>query len=202
MLHGGAKRKRKKTTRKCDPGCWKVWGKSGEERAGEGNPLFLISKSNKLLARMTKKKKKQKTQITNSGNERGPADPTGRHLKDNTVLSHFIALHRFCAFYTLKICGNLAFSEGGLHFLAVNIFKIRSVLVFFFWLHYKACRILVPWPEIEPILPAVEAWSLNYWTAREFPVICFKHSSVYVSVPNSQSLPSGHHPGNRKFVLC
>ena len=45
MLHGGAKRKRKKKkNRKCDPSCWKVWGKSGEERAGEGNPLFMIVK--------------------------------------------------------------------------------------------------------------------------------------------------------------
>ena len=28
---------------------------------------------------------------------------------------------------------------------------------------------LVPWPMIEPVPPAVEAWSLNRWTAREVP---------------------------------
>ena len=30
-----------------------------------------------------------------------------------------------------------------------------------------ACRILVPRPGIEPVPPAVEAGSLNHWTARE-----------------------------------
>ena len=38
---------------------------------------------------------------------------------------------------------------------------------FFFWLYPMACRILVPWPGIEPTPPAVEAWSLNHWIARE-----------------------------------
>ena len=27
--------------------------------------------------------------------------------------------------------------------------------------------ILVPQPGIEPVLPALEVWSLNHWTARE-----------------------------------
>ena len=40
---------------------------------------------------------------------------------------------------------------------------------FFFWWHSVACRILVPQPGIEPSPPAVEAQSLNYWTAREVP---------------------------------
>ena len=39
-----------------------------------------------------------------------------------------------------------------------------SELFFFFPL---ACGILVPWPGIEPGLPAVEVRSLNHWTARE-----------------------------------
>ena len=30
-----------------------------------------------------------------------------------------------------------------------------------------ACGILVPWPGIDPAHSAVEAWSLNHWTARE-----------------------------------
>ena len=32
-----------------------------------------------------------------------------------------------------------------------------------------ACRILVPQPGIKPVPPALEAWSLNPWTAREVP---------------------------------
>ena len=40
-------------------------------------------------------------------------------------------------------------------------------LFFFFWPHCVACGILVPRPGIKPTSPAVEAWSLNHWTARE-----------------------------------
>ena len=30
-----------------------------------------------------------------------------------------------------------------------------------------ACRILVPHPGIEPMLPALEAWGLKHWMDRE-----------------------------------
>ena len=36
-----------------------------------------------------------------------------------------------------------------------------------------ACRIVVPQLGIEPMPPAVEAWSPNHWTAREFPELPF-----------------------------
>ena len=36
-----------------------------------------------------------------------------------------------------------------------------------FWLHHAACGILDPQPGIEPVPPAVEAWSLNCWITRE-----------------------------------
>ena len=32
-----------------------------------------------------------------------------------------------------------------------------------------ACGILIPQPGIEPTPPALEAWNLNHWTAREVP---------------------------------
>ena len=32
------------------------------------------------------------------------------------------------------------------------------------------CRTLVPWPGIEPMPPAVEAWFPNHWIARELPL--------------------------------
>ena len=57
----------------------------------------------------------------------------------------------------------------------------QARVVFFFWLHHAACGILVPPPGIEPVPPAVEAWSLNHWTAREVP----GQGSFYVnSFPN------------------
>ena len=43
------------------------------------------------------------------------------------------------------------------------------ISIFFFWPHCAACGILVPQPEVEPVAPALEARSLNHWTAREVP---------------------------------
>ena len=40
---------------------------------------------------------------------------------------------------------------------------------FFFLATPQSMQILVPQPGIEPMPPAVEAWSLNHWTAREVP---------------------------------
>ena len=37
------------------------------------------------------------------------------------------------------------------------------------WPHSMARGILVPQPGIEPLSPAVEAQSLNHWTAKEVP---------------------------------
>ena len=41
--------------------------------------------------------------------------------------------------------------------------------LFIYWLCRTTCRILVPWPGIEPVPPAVKAQSLNHWTTREVP---------------------------------
>ena len=49
--------------------------------------------------------------------------------------------------------------------------KPISFIYWFFYLflgaHHLACWILVLWPGIEPVSPAVEAWILKHWTARE-----------------------------------
>ena len=45
---------------------------------------------------------------------------------------------------------------------------------FFFWPHQAACGILVPQPAMAPTPPALKAWSLNHWTAREVPLRYFK----------------------------
>ena len=49
----------------------------------------------------------------------------------------------------------------------------QSILFFsfIFWPRCVACGILAPRPGTEPVPPAVEAWSLNHWTAREVPII-------------------------------
>ena len=55
-----------------------------------------------------------------------------------------------------------------------------------------ACRILVPQPGIKPVPPAVEAWSLNHWTAREVPG----------SQPFFISASTYHHLKNDLFFIC
>ena len=39
--------------------------------------------------------------------------------------------------------------------------------IYLFWPRCMACEVLVPWPGIEPEPPALKAWSLNPWIARE-----------------------------------
>ena len=57
-----------------------------------------------------------------------------------------------------------------------NIFNVQkhmlNIQTWFFWLHHTACGILVPHLGIEPMPPAVEAWSLNHWTNREVLYKC------------------------------
>ena len=48
-----------------------------------------------------------------------------------------------------------------------------SLLFVCFWPHNEACRILVPWPGIEPRPAAVKAPSPNHWTSRELPSLAF-----------------------------
>ena len=44
-----------------------------------------------------------------------------------------------------------------------------SFICFVFWLCLAACGVLVPWPGVEPMLPAVEAPGPDHWTSREVP---------------------------------
>ena len=43
------------------------------------------------------------------------------------------------------------------------------IYLFILWPRREACEILVPQPGIEPGPPALGAWSLNHWSAREVP---------------------------------
>ena len=56
----------------------------------------------------------------------------------------------------------------------VKTYKYIYILLLLFCLGFFGCTargILVPRPGFEPACPAVEAWSLNHWTAREVPKI-------------------------------
>ena len=75
------------------------------------------------------------------------------------------------------------------HFLTLVWYSVFSFFGF------RACGILVPWPGIEPMPPAVDAQSLNHWTAREVPASesLQKKKSLYLSdirvLWNNQTLP-------------
>lgn len=55
--------------------------------------------------------------------------------------------------------------------LCLHFIFLVNHLFFFFLLHCEPCKILVPQSELKPVLPAVEGWSLNCWTAREMPLV-------------------------------
>ena len=48
------------------------------------------------------------------------------------------------------------------------------LLNFLIFVVLKACGISVPQPRVKPVPLALEAWSLNHWTAREVPWILLK----------------------------
>ena len=52
------------------------------------------------------------------------------------------------------------------------------------------CGILVPRPGIEPVPPAVEAWSPNPWTAREAPEMGILNSSRVLLAQAHTTYPS------------
>ena len=59
---------------------------------------------------------------------------------------------------------------------------------FFFFFGHMACRILVPRPGIKPLPPALEAQSLNHWTAREVPYTFLRFSLSFCMPGLSQAL--------------
>ena len=68
-----------------------------------------------------------------------------------------------------------------------SIFFLTTLRHFLFWLHYTACRILVPQSGVKPVPPAVEAQSSNCWTRQGNPLRHFFQATsllVYVRPPH------------------
>ena len=55
----------------------------------------------------------------------------------------------------------------------LGLFQLFFFCLFLFLAAASTCRIFVPWPGIEHTPPALGAWSLNHWTAREVPVFFY-----------------------------
>ena len=55
--------------------------------------------------------------------------------------------------------------------LVIETYELYFIL-FIFWLYHTACRILVPWPGIEPVPPVLKAGNANLWTTSEVAQLC------------------------------
>ena len=96
-----------------------------------------------------------------------------------------------CSFDTADNCPPpqnilvLRFPSHGIHSVAWLLCTPLGIPFFFFFATLCiAYGILVPRPGIEPMPAAVEAWSLNHWTAREVPFWAFLFFLFYVFVGN------------------
>ena len=109
----------------------------------------------------------------------GNQDPTCHVAKNKNHHSlpalffyvHFPKLQNWAASWLLSVS-----SDPQLNLVANSVHSSSKVFLsffFLFWLHSVVCRLLAPWPGIEPEPVAVKALSLNHWTAMEFPAKCF-----------------------------
>ena len=51
-----------------------------------------------------------------------------------------------------------------------------------------ACKILVPWPGIEPVTPAVGACSFSHWPIREICDLSFLSTFLLIACFNIEAL--------------
>ena len=56
-------------------------------------------------------------------------------------------------------------------FLLIILIHVCWLIFFPFGSHCMTCGMLVPWPGVEPVHAAVEVWSTNHCTVREFPML-------------------------------
>ena len=82
---------------------------------------------------------------------------------------------------------------------------IRQLLFFFFkiifWLCYTACGILVNWPGIKPMPPALAVWSLHYHHQGSSQLILLSPFSVQFS-PSVESDSLKHHGLQHARLPC
>ena len=56
-------------------------------------------------------------------------------------------------------------------------------MLFCFWLCHTVYGILVPGSGIEPVLPTLEAWNVNHWTARAEKAMAPNSSTLAWKIP-------------------
>ena len=85
------------------------------------------------------------------------------------------------SFFFLKYC------------FVAQFFKNLFIYIFS-WPCHAACGILVPQPGNEPAPPALEAWSLNHWTAGQVPLLVFLNMYLLSESFPGQPVPASALP--------
>ena len=80
------------------------------------------------------------------------------------VLSRVVHFEVLC-YGALEIMIHSRWAEGILKCLHVH------ASIYLFGWHRVACEISVPSPEVKPVSPTLEAWSLHHWTLRAVPPV-------------------------------
>ena len=76
--------------------------------------------------------------------------------------------------------------------------------LFFFLLCCATCRILISWSGIKPVPPAVEAQSLNHWTARKSLLSPFLFNTVLEVLATNQTRNKRHSnwKSSKTIAIC
>ena len=99
------------------------------------------------------------------------------------LLSAFFSWFAWWLWKVLAVSIALCVILGGKWEILNELSFLNFILNFkIFWPCRAACGILVPWPGMEPVPPAVEARSPNHWTIREVPELSrWKQATEVVS---------------------
>ena len=131
-------------------------------------------------------------QLPDSLSQRQPTlSFSSRDFKANICLHLCVYMYSFSS---IQIVAQHMWYLGILNFYLNNMswdhpaYYIPSSFFFFFWQSCAAWKILVPWPEIEAVHHAMEAWSPYHWTARGFLITLFNSSIVLLCINYHNSI--------------
>ena len=92
-----------------------------------------------------------------------PGQPGHRVWYPSLIFPGSIPCTHATFFFSTWFFPSLNLISQGLILKIYFIFRAVLILCIYFWLPHAE----LPWPGIEPVPPAVEAWSLNHQTGRE-----------------------------------
>ena len=101
--------------------------------------------------------------------------------------------------YTTHVSSNICLAWNGMlefllqiYLFSKKFFLLKKFLKKFlclFWLHHVSCRIIVPWPGIEPRATAAKVPSPNHWTTKDIPPKCISKNLFFRDIGRSRDFP-------------